>query len=79
LICWRSCVTSARRSPPANETAFLLETLTAGYRVTSLAIPTVYNGQPSHFRRIADTWRLARVFSRHGRRILLGDGGGQGA
>ena len=61
------------------ETAFLLETLTAGYRVTSLAIPTVYNGQPSHFRRIADTWRLARVFSRHGRRILLGDGGGQGA
>ncbi|MDP3908919.1 MAG: glycosyltransferase family 2 protein [Gemmatimonadales bacterium] len=66
----------ARRIRPAErhydfETAFLLDALAAGYRVTSVPIPTVYiAGARSHFRPWADTWRLARVFSRHARRIL---------
>ncbi len=54
------------------ETAFLLDTLAGGYRVTWLAVATVYNGERSHFRPLADTWRVARVFARHGRRILRG-------
>ena len=59
------------------ETAFLLGALAAGYRVASVAVATVYTGERSHFRYVADTWRLARVFSRYGRRIVLGVGGGQ--
>src|SRR2546425_173559 len=61
------------------ETAFLLAALAAGYRVASVAVATLYNGEGSHFRYLADTWRLARVFSRYGRRIVLGaegEGGG---
>jgi glycosyltransferase involved in cell wall biosynthesis len=54
------------------ETAFLLEALVAGHRVVSVAVPTVYDGAASHFRQLADTWRLARVFARHARAILLG-------
>jgi len=60
------------------ETAFLLGALAAGYRVASVAVATVYNGERSHFRYLADTWRLARVFSRYGRRIVLGAEGGGG-
>ncbi|MGH7607093.1 MAG: glycosyltransferase family 2 protein [Gemmatimonadales bacterium] len=54
------------------ETAFLLEALAAGCRVTSVPIPTLYDGARSHFRPWADTWRLARVFARHARRIVAG-------
>lgn len=54
------------------EAAFLLAALAAGFRVRSVAIPTIYDGAPSHFRPWSDTWRLARVFTRYGRRILFG-------
>ena len=54
------------------ETAFLLDALAAGSRVTCVTIPTVYDGARSHFRPWADTWRLARVFARHAGRIVVG-------
>ena len=47
------------------EAAFLLTALRAGYGVRSVTIPTIYDGQPSHFRNIADGWRVARVFARY--------------
>lgn len=47
------------------EAAFLLGALKAGFSVQSIEIPTIYNGAPSHFRHIGDTWRLARVFGRY--------------
>jgi hypothetical protein len=46
------------------EANFLLEALLAGYRVTSVDVPTLY-GAPSHFRSFGDTWRMARAFARH--------------
>jgi len=54
------------------ETAFLLEALAGGLRVISVSVPTVYEGQLSHFRHWRDTWRLARVFTRYGRSIIFG-------
>jgi len=54
------------------ETAFLLAALAQGVRVRSVRVPTIYRGQDSHFRRWADTWRQARVFTRYGRRIIFG-------
>lgn len=54
------------------ETAFLLAALTRGFAVRSQPIPTLYRGRLSHFRRWTDTWRLARVFTRYAREILLG-------
>jgi glycosyltransferase involved in cell wall biosynthesis len=54
------------------ETAFLLGALEAGFRVAGVPIPTIYNGARSHFRSWADTWRVARVFARYTRRILVG-------
>src|SRR5207247_1926292 len=56
----------------ATETALLLEALALGLRVISVAVPTIYEGRPSHFRRWRDTWRQARVFTRYGRRIIFG-------
>lgn len=58
----------AERVSPAGdryefETAFLLDALRAGMRVTSVTIPTIY-GAPSHFRHWSDTVLLARVFAR---------------
>lgn len=47
------------------EAAFLLVALRAGYGVRSVAIPTIYDGQPSHFKSVADGWRVARVFARY--------------
>ena len=47
------------------EAAFLLASLRAGYGVRSVTIPTIYDGQPSHFRSVADGWRVARVFARY--------------
>jgi glycosyltransferase involved in cell wall biosynthesis len=54
------------------ETAFLLGACDAGFRVTCVAIPTIYDGSTSHFRSWADTWRVVRVFAR---RILTGPAG----
>jgi glycosyltransferase involved in cell wall biosynthesis len=54
------------------EIAFLLATLVQGLRVRSVRVPTIYQGQESHFRSWADTWRQARVFTRYGRRIMFG-------
>ena len=54
------------------ETAFLLAACDAGYRVTCVAIPTIYDGAESHFRTWADTWRVIRVFARYARRIVAG-------
>lgn len=57
------------------ETAFLLAALAQGVRVRSVRVPTVYQGRGSggsHFRRWADTWRQARVFTRYGRQIIFG-------
>lgn len=54
------------------ETGFLLGACAAGFRVASVPIPTIYGGAESHFRPCADTWRVARVFARYARRILLG-------
>ena len=47
------------------EAAFLLAALRAGYGVRSVTIPTIYDGQPSHFRGLADGWRVTRVFARY--------------
>jgi glycosyltransferase involved in cell wall biosynthesis len=55
------------------ELAFLLGSLGAGFRVASIDVPTLY-GAPSHFRAIGDTWRMMRVFARHGGPILRGKG-----
>ena len=54
------------------ELAFLLGALAAGFRVGSIPVTTIYDGVPSHFNAVTDTWRLARVFARHGGRILRG-------
>lgn len=54
------------------EAAFLLGACDAGFRVTCVAIPTIYGGATSHFRSWADTWRVARVFARYARRIMVG-------
>jgi len=54
------------------ETAFLLQALAQGFRVRSVPVATIYRGGRSHFRSWVDTWRVARVFARYGRRILLG-------
>ncbi|HKA60402.1 MAG TPA: glycosyltransferase family 2 protein [Gemmatimonadales bacterium] len=64
-----------RVSPAGNryeyEANFLLDALRAGFRVASIEVPTIY-GAPSHFRPWSDTWRMARAFARHARRIVAG-------
>lgn len=47
------------------EAVFLLDALRAGFRVTSVEVPTIYGGSPSHFRHWADGWKVARVFARY--------------
>jgi glycosyltransferase involved in cell wall biosynthesis len=54
------------------ETAFLLASLARGLRVRFVPVSTVYEGQASHFRPWADTWRQARVFTRYARAIIFG-------
>jgi glycosyltransferase involved in cell wall biosynthesis len=56
------------------ELAFLLGALAAGFRAAAVEVPTIYEGRPSHFRTLADTWRMARVFGRYGGRIVRGVG-----
>ena len=54
------------------EAAFLLAALASGVRVRSVPVATIYQGRPSHFRHGADSWRLARVFTRYSRQIIFG-------
>jgi hypothetical protein len=54
------------------ETEFLFLAARHGYRVTAVAVPTVYEGAPSHFRYGADTLAIAAVFLRHWHPILAG-------
>jgi glycosyltransferase involved in cell wall biosynthesis len=54
------------------ETEFLFLAALRGFRITAVAVPTVYDGAASHFRYGADTLALATVFLRHWRAILLG-------
>jgi glycosyltransferase involved in cell wall biosynthesis len=54
------------------ETEFLLLAARRGFRIGAVAVPTVYDGAPSHFRYGADTLAVAGVFLRHWRPILLG-------
>jgi len=53
------------------EANFLFDALRAGFRVVSVDVPTIY-GARSHFRAWGDTWRMARAFARHARRIVAG-------
>jgi len=57
------------------ETEFLFLAAAAGFRLTAVPVPTVYDGAPSHFRYAADTARLSAVFLRHWRTILFGPAG----
>ena len=43
------------------ESVHLRALLAAGYRVESVEIPTLYEGEPSHFRPLVDTRRVARA------------------
>lgn len=54
------------------ETEFLFLAAEAGFRLAAVPVPTLYAGARSHFRYGGDTLRLARVFLRHWRPILLG-------
>jgi hypothetical protein len=56
------------------ETEFLFQAAQRGFRIAAVEIPTVYEGEASHFRYLTDTLRLAGVFLRHWRRILAGPG-----
>ncbi len=67
----------AERVQPAGvryefETEFLFDAVGRGFRVGWVDIPTVYEGEASHFRYISDTLALTRVFLRHWRSILKG-------
>jgi glycosyltransferase involved in cell wall biosynthesis len=46
------------------ETDFIVRASQRGYRIAEVAVPTIY-GPPSHFREIADSWRVARVLWSH--------------
>ena len=54
------------------ETEFLFLAAQRGFRIGAVEIATVYGGEPSHFRYVGDTLRVARVLLRHWRRILAG-------
>jgi glycosyltransferase involved in cell wall biosynthesis len=58
------------------ETEFLFLAAQRGYRITAVAVPTLYDGAVSHFRYGADTLALTAVFLRHWRFILAGRGPG---
>ena len=53
------------------ETEFLFAAAASGFRLQAVPVPTVYGGSRSHFRSVTDTLRLARVFLRHWRGILV--------
>lgn len=52
------------------ETEFLFAAAGQGFRIGAVPVPTVYAGEPSHFRLVSDTFRLSGVFLRHWRQIL---------
>jgi glycosyltransferase involved in cell wall biosynthesis len=54
------------------ETEFLFDAVGRGFRLGWVDIPTVYEGEDSHFRYISDTLALMRVYLRHWRSILWG-------
>ena len=54
------------------ETEFLFLAARRGFRIAAVAVPTVYDGAPSHFRYGADTLALSAVFLRNWRAILFG-------
>jgi len=54
------------------ETEFLFDAVGRGFRLGWVVVPTVYEGEESHFRYISDTLALSRVFLRHWRSILMG-------
>ncbi|HWZ27284.1 MAG TPA: glycosyltransferase family 2 protein [Gemmatimonadales bacterium] len=56
------------------EAAFLLAALAGKWKVASIAIPTIYDGDDSrsHFRSAEDTWKMARVFWQYAGRIVGG-------
>jgi glycosyltransferase involved in cell wall biosynthesis len=56
------------------ETEFLFLAARRGFRIAAVTVPTVYDGERSHFRYGADTLAVAAVFLRHWRPILLGSG-----
>ena len=56
------------------ETEFLLLAGERRLRIEAVPVPTIYAGEPSHFRYGRDTLRLSAVFLRHWRPILLGKG-----
>lgn len=69
--------TVAERVQPAGrryeyETEYLFDAVGRGFRLGWIWIPTVYEGEASHFRYISDTLALSRVFLRHWRSILKG-------
>jgi membrane-associated phospholipid phosphatase/MFS family permease len=49
------------------ESRHLRALLRAGRRVASVEIPTIYNGEPSHFRPVVDTLRVGRALAASGR------------
>jgi glycosyltransferase involved in cell wall biosynthesis len=51
------------------ETEFLIEAVRAGYRVTSVTVPTMY-GAPSHFHPWRDSMRVVRAIWRHRARAV---------
>ena len=48
------------------ETDFLIRAARAGFRITSVPVPTIY-GPPSHFRELRDGLRVVATFCRHAR------------
>ncbi|MEO7218609.1 MAG: glycosyltransferase family 2 protein [Gemmatimonadaceae bacterium] len=46
------------------ETDFIVRASHRGFRIAEVAVPTIY-GPPSHFRELADSWRVARVLWSH--------------
>lgn len=54
------------------ETEYLFDAARHGFRIGAVEIPTVYRGEGSHFRSVADTLALAGVFVRHWRAIVAG-------
>jgi dolichol-phosphate mannosyltransferase len=56
------------------ESRHLRALLAAGRRVGAVEIPTIYDGEPSHYRTVADTLRVARALSASPRREPAGEG-----
>ena len=60
--------TALREVPPPeggyeSESRHLRSLLGAGYRLASVEIPTIYDGEPSHFHPVRDTMRVARALA----------------